>query len=91
MNVPEISGTFDFGGMVSDAEVSPDKSHLAVLTYDYVWLFERPESGDFFKGRRGKKEIKLGQCEGIAFDGDKLLISNEQRHLFKIKFREILK
>lgn len=90
-NVPEIAGIFDFGAMVTDAEVSPDGRYLAVLTYDYIWVFEKPVSGDFFKGKASKKQIKLGQCEGVAFSGGDLLISNEQRNLFKIALKEILK
>lgn len=89
-NVPEISASFDFEGMVTDAAVSPDGRQLAVLTYDYIWLFEKKD-GNFFSGRSWKKKINLGQCEGIAFEGEKLLISNEKGFVFELPIKEVIK
>lgn len=90
VNIGEIVSTFNFESMVTDASLSEDKKYLAVLTYDYIWLFERNEKDDnFFNGKNWKKKISLGQCEGIAFDGDKLIISNEEGKLFSIKLEEI--
>jgi len=89
LNVPTLVNSFDFKSMVTDAAISPDKKYLAVLTYNYVWLFEKGDSDDFFKGRVRKKEIKLGQCEGISFNGNFIIISNEERDLFKISLDEI--
>ena len=89
INIPKLIDTFDFKSMVTDAAISPDKKYLAVLTYNYVWLFERGDSDSFFKGKINKKEIKLGQCEGISFNGDFIIISNEEKDLFKINLKEI--
>ena len=60
---------------------------LAVLTYDGLWLLQRPARGDnFFAGKRARFEFGAGQCEGVTFDGpDTLLLSNEERELFEVK------
>jgi hypothetical protein len=92
INIPEIYEKFDFKSMVTDAALSRDKKYLAVLTYNYLWLFEKPEGSDnFFKGKYWRKDIELGQCEGIAFDNNDLIISNEKRDMFKIGLKDIMK
>ncbi len=87
--VGEASGT----GQVTAAALHPDGRRLAVLTYAGVWLFEREGEGDNFLARvLGRREVPrwgLGQSEGIAWiDGETLLVSNEQRDLFRIPLAE---
>lgn len=87
-NVPEIYAYFDFESMVTDAAISKDGKMLAVLTYEYLWLFER-KSENFFSAKNWKKKINLGQCEGISFNGDEIIISNEKGFLFKLPVAEM--
>jgi len=76
---------FDIRGMVTAADVSSDGKKLAVLTYSGVWLFETKGGADnFFKGKISWLPIVAKQCEGICFDGESILISNEQRELFEL-------
>ncbi len=89
-NTAEIYDTFDFDGMVTDASVSEDGKYLAVLTYDYLWIFEKKD-GNFFKGKFYKKKINLGQAEGIAFNGKNIVMSNEKGFLFEMPAAELIK
>ena len=76
-------GTRGLGSPVTSADASPDGRLLAVLTYRHVFLFERPASGDDpLAGRRWRLSIEAGQCEGICFDGDRLMVTNEQRGIY---------
>lgn len=90
-------GRFDFaklagpGGMTTTgADASFDGSTLAVLGYRAVFLFERPAEGDDYLSAAPIKTIRLDQAvtrqaEGIAWDGEDLLISNEQGELHRIR------
>lgn len=92
VNVPRILTSFDFKSMVTDAALSPDGRYLAVLTYNYIWLFETRDRENPFGGHYYLKEISIGQCEGITFiDKETLMISNEHGFLFKINISEIKK
>lgn len=85
-NIPTLIGVYDIGGMVTAAEMSPDGKRLAVLTYGAAWIFEPPAEGDnFLAGRVSRCAIVMGQCEGICFDGEDLIVSNEQRGLYRIE------
>lgn len=85
--------SFAAGGMVTAADASDDGSLLAILTYHHIWLIELPSArgGDnnLLQGRKYRLPIQAGQCEGICFSGDQLLISNEQREIFSVSLREI--
>jgi hypothetical protein len=90
MNIPEIYKTFDFKSMVTDASVSPDKKNIAVLTYNYIWIFETDGENPF--GKYYYKDISLGQCEGVSFlNNEEIIISNEEGYLFRISLKEIKK
>ncbi|MEF3280462.1 MAG: hypothetical protein K6357_05800 [Elusimicrobiota bacterium] len=92
INIPQVSAKFDFKSMVTDAAVSEDEKHIAVLTYNYVWLFETEDKENPFSGRFYNKEISLGQCEGISFlNNNEIVISNEEGYLFKIKISDLKK
>jgi hypothetical protein len=80
-------GEFDALGQVTAASVSEDGRWLVVLTYDYVHLFAlrggvaalegltAPDASMLIEGR---------QCEAICFDGDTIVIANEQREIYRI-------
>ena len=65
---------------ISAAAISPDKSKVALLSYDKVWILSDFEGADFLNGNI--EEIDLGhatQKEGICFlNNDTLLISDEK-------------
>ena len=83
-------GTFNIGGMVTAADASLDGTKLAVLTYTSVWLFES-ETDDYFHGKFSWLPISAKQCEGICFDGDNLIITNEQMELFEISLEDLIR
>ena len=87
--------TFNIRGMVTGADATPDGRTIAVLTYTGIWLFElspdQPaDSDDYFHGRIRRLPILAKQCEGICFDGDTLVISNEQRDLFRVPLSRLV-
>jgi hypothetical protein len=70
--------------------VTPERKQLAVLTYSDAWLFKAQAPGiQYFSGNIYRLPIIAGQCEGICFDGDALLISNEQRELFRLPLQQL--
>jgi hypothetical protein len=81
----------DLGGWVTGADLSPDGRTLAVLCQapvQSVWLFEAPARGDRFFARPARRLVftDARQCEAICFDGsDSLIVTNEQRDLFRLK------
>ncbi|MEA3306283.1 MAG: hypothetical protein U9Q34_00680, partial [Elusimicrobiota bacterium] len=86
-----LIASFDAGAMVTDVAIDRKKGKIALLNYEYVWVFDIPKNTDnFFEGKAGFLHIKAGQCEGISFYKDRLLISNEQRDLFEIKLKDLI-
>lgn len=85
-NVLTLLGDYDIGGMVTAADVSTDGKRLAILTYTAVWVFAISGGDDnFLKGKASRCTIAMGQCEAICFDGNDLIVSSEQRGLYRIK------
>lgn len=81
--------TFDIQGMVTAADASPDGEKLAVLTYNAIWLFES-KNNNYFQGKISWLPISAKQCEGICFDEETLVITNEQMEIFRIKLGELI-
>lgn len=81
---------FDAKGMVTDASVSPDGKHLAILTYRMAWVFDLPAAGEAFFSGHAKAAplsppILSWQLEGCAWlDPQTLLLGSEQGDLFKL-------
>jgi len=74
---------------VSAADLSPDGTKLAVLSYDLLWVFERPESGDrWLQAKARRLALDLGQtkqAEAVCWDDDATLrLANEQREVFRV-------
>ncbi|MBN2461691.1 MAG: hypothetical protein JXB60_08785 [Candidatus Cloacimonetes bacterium] len=80
---------FDIRGMVTAADASIDGHQLAILTYDAIWVFTS-ENDDYFRGSIAWLPIAAGQCEGICFDDDTLLISNEEGSIFEVPLDQLL-
>lgn len=71
--------------MVTDADCTPDGKRLAVLALDSLWVFDAPEDGGlWFEGSARWLPIIAGQCEAVTWvDDNTLLLTNEQRSVFK--------
>lgn len=83
--VPTLLETFEVGGMVTGADASDDGRQLAVLTYGHVWLFTIPgPDGALLSGPVYRRPIMAKQVEGICFDGESLLLVNEQGEIFRL-------
>ena len=86
---------FDIGGMVTDACLSPDLKHLAILTYRNVWVFDVPAAGeDFFHAPALHAPIAPPmlsfQVEGCSWlDAGHLLLGSEQGDLFRVALTDL--
>ena len=76
------------GGMVTDAALSADGRHLAVLTYHSVFLFARPKTSDqWFEDLVREIPVEMNrwrQCEAITWRGADLLVTNEDGQIFTL-------
>lgn len=90
INIPTEVSVFKFRGQVTAADISPDETRLAVLTYRSIWLFDLEEGVPFFEGRTYWQPIRgVEQVESIAFSGEDLIIAEENGDLYRIKLAEI--
>jgi len=85
-NPLRLIDSFEIGGMVTAADVSPDGKKVAVLTYTALWVFEYDRaSGSIFRRGIRKTPIFAWQAEAVAWDGtDSLVVANEQGQLFRL-------
>lgn len=85
-NPLRLVDSFDIGGMVTAADVSPSGKMVAVLTYTALWVFEYDRaSGSIFRKSIRKTPIFAWQAEAVAWDGnDSLVVGNEQGQLFRV-------
>ena len=79
---------------VTGAELSPDGQTLAVISYEALWLFDRPETGDKWLSSSFRRYWLdgdvLDQVESVVWDGDNIImLSNEQRDLFRLNLLEL--
>lgn len=94
VNRLELLGEFDTREKVTAADISPDGNRLVVLTYEAIWMFERPaaESGSWLDGRVWWLPVKnCGTCEGVCFSDDAILISSESRDLFRVPVADLVR
>jgi hypothetical protein len=77
-------------GQATAAEVAPDGRHWALLSYDAVFVFEIPPAAtgaELFATlvtRIGFDQDVTRQVEALTWDGEALLLINEDRHVFRI-------
>lgn len=78
-----------FGGKATAADATPDGRLLAVLSYHALFLFERPEGSDDYLSRPLRRidldQGVVAQCESVAWDGEALLVGNEDGMIFRIE------
>lgn len=85
--VLEPVASVEIGSPVTAADCSADGRYLAVLSYQYIHLFERPAAGGHhLSGKVHATLIEGRQCEGLCADGDRILFSNEQRDIHCLSF-----
>lgn len=90
-NPLRLVDSFDAGGMVTAADVSPDGTLVAVLTYSTVWVFEYDaKTGSIFRRSVRKQPVFAWQAEAVAFDGnDSLVLANEGGQLFRVPLADM--
>jgi len=77
--------SFDAGSRVTAASITPDGKYMAVLSYEYLHLFEL--SGDesqMLGGPHHRMLIEARQSEAICFDADTIVFTNEQREIYRV-------
>lgn len=86
VNDAELLETFDIGGRVTAADASVDGLRLLVLTYDAVWVFERPSlDAPFFSGTARRLAIEATQVEAACFvdvAAERILLADESDAVF---------
>ena len=93
-NVLTVVDSHDEVTLPSAADLPPDGSMLAVLTYTALWVFEKPASGDqWFSGRARRVTLSLAetkQAEAVCWDDPQTLrLANEQREIFRVKLSSL--
>ncbi|MBY0313233.1 MAG: endonuclease/exonuclease/phosphatase family protein [Phycisphaerales bacterium] len=84
VNTLTYVGRFDVRGECTGADASPDGLKLAILTYERVWVLQRPSTRvPFLAGSVLMREYRLpagaADTESICFDADgSLIIADEQ-------------
>lgn len=82
-------------GTVTAADLSVDGRCLALLSLDKVVTVEFPDAWEkaagadgkpaIFTGKTRQRAIRLGQSEALTWDGNDLVITTEQRGVFRIE------
>ena len=80
--------------LATGADVSPDGQNLAVVTYAQLWIFTRPQEGDQWLQSPSRmlllNRAQVKQNEAVAWeDNDTLLLTNENREIFRISLAAI--
>jgi hypothetical protein len=71
---------------VTAADVSPDKSHFALLAYGKLYLFRLTDRKSLFATPYLCLKLARGQAEALVFKSNtELIISNEQGKLFRLQ------
>ncbi len=73
-----VIDSFDTGGWITAADISPEENRVVLLSEEYFWIFYEFENGDFFKGKNKKISMTKTQKEGVVFiNNDEILIIDE--------------
>ena len=88
-NVLTFLGRRDDIMLPTAADMSPDGRRLAVLTYDTVWIFERPgPDGNWLAANSARLTLDrewMATNEAITWkDAETLLVANEGRRMFEV-------
>ncbi len=83
-------GRMDLPGRVTDVAYSPQQKLVAVLTYHGVAFYDFASPQDLLTKPKHYTYGSFGKCEAICFDGDSLVITNENQELWKRPVEEFL-
>lgn len=86
-HVAKLAQTTKLKGMVTAADISPDGTKFALLTYGYIYLFDIVDKQINFKyPRTCIKFSRAKQAEGLVFvNNNDMLITNENRYMFLVR------
>lgn len=83
--VARIVDRLPLRGMVTAADISPDRSTFAVLTYGKVFFFAIENGKIDFRRPLSCLKVGRGQVEGLVYVRDnELLLTNEKGEIFRI-------
>jgi hypothetical protein len=84
---------FFLNGMITAADISPDKKTVALLTYGKIYLFHlNADSGMLGHPYKCLNFFRAKQAEGLAFVNDTdFMVSNETGELFLVSSRKKIK
>ena len=84
-------GKMDIRGQVTDADYSPERKQLVVLTKKRIVFYKVTEEADLLKQPVRSIRVSFGQSEAICYDGDYLVITNESGKIWKYPMEVFLK
>ncbi len=76
-NIAQYVGVLDFEGVVTDAAYSKKHALLAILTYEKIVFYRLEKERDLRRKPFHIVDIDCGQCEGMCFDDEDLIVTNE--------------
>ena len=94
-NRVELVASRDDLAVVTAADVNPSEDLLALLGYQFLWLFSRPElEGEHWfsrqVGRLDLRTFEMGQVESVAFiDDQELMIVSEPGARFLVRWKSL--
>lgn len=74
-----VLDTYDTGGFITAADISPNGKTLALLSMNYIWIFYDYNGRDFFSGNAKKFKFVLTQKEALVFVDDSLLYIADEK------------
>ena len=84
-------GQMNVRGSVTDADYSPERKQLVVLTKERLAFYRVTEESDLLKPPVRSIRVSFGQSEAICYDGDYLVITNESGKIWKYPMEVFLK
>ena len=83
-------GEFRVKDTITDAAYSSRYALLAVLSYTHVYFFRVNQESDLLAAPAHTVSIEVKKSEGICFDDDSLLVTNEQGQIWRYPLSTIL-
>ncbi|MDX9754775.1 MAG: hypothetical protein RBU29_12495 [bacterium] len=71
-------GPMAITGRVTDVAYSSTHNLVVVLTKKQFFTFSFQQERDLLQAPQNTQSFKLGKCEGICFDGDTMILTNEK-------------
>jgi hypothetical protein len=83
-------GEMDILGSVTDVAYSFERKQLVVLTYTGIFFFNVQQESDLYQPPFHRLTGMFGQCEAICYDDEHLVITNEDRDMWRIPLKTAL-